>query len=442
MDFMAKSEVVALRGNAAVERAQFHRDVMRLTTQLPETGLAINLCEDRYAFMVGFCAALYRGQTTELPSSRAVEALRSLSMQEGRYFIVDAPGQAPEEGRALMWNRPRVTEGSGLPVDERFGVQMVAANLYTSGTTGQPAAHGKRWDRLARSARLTGKALNLEPSAPGCIVSCVPAQHMFGFEMSIMLPLVWGCAFDSARPFFPQDIADALARAPGPRYLVATPLHLKGCVQAGMDFPRCERVITATAPLSRELAVAAEQTFDCPVVDIYGTTESGVAAMRCAAREERWQLLEGYRLIRQAEKWFLRLPHDPAPIAVADRFEVVDPDGFILTGRSGDLIKVGGKRASLAELNRRLLTIEGVEDGVIFMPDGQSGENRPAALVVAPSLDERAIHKGLSAQIDPVFIPRPILLVDQLPRTETGKLPRSALLCVFESRRKRKGAVA
>jgi acyl-coenzyme A synthetase/AMP-(fatty) acid ligase len=51
-----------------------------------------------------------------------------------------------------------------------------------------------------------------------------------------------------------------------------------------------------------------------------------------------------------------------------------------------------------------------------------------AALAVAPGLDEQRILEALRDAIDPVFLPRPLRLVDALPRNETGKLPRAALL--------------
>ena len=53
---------------------------------------------------------------------------------------------------------------------------------------------------------------------------------------------------------------------------------------------------------------------------------------------------------------------------------------------------------------------------------------RLAALVVAPGLDEAAVRAALRQAVDPVFLPRPLRLVASLPRNETGKLPRRALL--------------
>ncbi len=47
--------------------------------------------------------------------------------------------------------------------------------------------------------------------------------------------------------------------------------------------------------------------------------------------------------------------------------------------------------------------------------------------MVAPGLDAGAILQALRERIDPVFLPRPLLLVDALPRNETGKLPQQRL---------------
>jgi 3-hydroxymyristoyl/3-hydroxydecanoyl-(acyl carrier protein) dehydratase len=47
--------------------------------------------------------------------------------------------------------------------------------------------------------------------------------------------------------------------------------------------------------------------------------------------------------------------------------------------------------------------------------------------VVAPALSREALLQALRQRIDPVFLPRPLVFVDALPRNTTGKLPREAL---------------
>ena len=50
--------------------------------------------------------------------------------------------------------------------------------------------------------------------------------------------------------------------------------------------------------------------------------------------------------------------------------------------------------------------------------------------------DATAIGDKLAHLIDPVFLPRPLFLVATLPRNETGKLPRTALLHMLRTVRK------
>jgi acyl-coenzyme A synthetase/AMP-(fatty) acid ligase len=114
-------------------------------------------------------------------------------------------------------------------------------------------------------------------------------------------------------------------------------------------------------------------------------------------------------------------------VPLSDRLETTEY-GFRLLGRADDMLKVGGKRASLADLTHKLLSIEGVLDAVVFQPDTEGDVvTRPAALVVAPSLKESQILLALSRLIDPVFLPRPLKRVAGLPRNAVGKLPRAAL---------------
>jgi acyl-coenzyme A synthetase/AMP-(fatty) acid ligase len=80
-------------------------------------------------------------------------------------------------------------------------------------------------------------------------------------------------------------------------------------------------------------------------------------------------------------------------------------------------------------LNQQLNAIAGVDDGVFFMPDErEGGVTRLMAFVVAPGLSHNAIAAALRDRVDAVFLPRPLYLVNSLPRNAVGKLPRETLL--------------
>ena len=69
------------------------------------------------------------------------------------------------------------------------------------------------------------------------------------------------------------------------------------------------------------------------------------------------------------------------------------------------------------------------EDGVFYLPADapDDGVTRLAAFVVAPGLTRTALLEELRRRIDIVFLPRPLVFVDALPRAATGKLPHEAL---------------
>ena len=250
---------------------------------------------------------------------------------------------------------------------------------------------------------------------------------MYGLETSIMLPLISGAQIYNGKPFFPEDVRATLASIPGPVALITTPVHLRACVGSEINWPSVQFVLSATAPLEIKIAVAAEQHFHTQVLEIYGCTESGSIAHRRTAKSKHWTLYEDMTLIQQGEDFYIKSFHLATPVRLNDNLEIHDPRHFSLLGRKSDLIIIAGKRASLADLNKKLLDIDGVIDGAIFCPETESNEKpfttRLVAFVVAPDLEESSILATLRMQIDAAFLPRPIYKVDNLPRRDTGKLP-------------------
>jgi acyl-coenzyme A synthetase/AMP-(fatty) acid ligase len=259
-------------------------------------------------------------------------------------------------------------------------------------------------------------------------------------ELSVLLPLLADIAVHAGRPFFPDDIARALAETPAPRLLVTTPVHLRALLRGleahpELAMPALAGIVSATAPLPAELAADAESRLGCEVRELFGSTETCVIASRRCAREQAWTPYPGVRLHPGARGCRVEAPQLPAPMALADRVEL-HPDGrFRLCGREADLLEIAGKRASLGDLTRKLQAIPGVEDGVVFQLDetGPGGVRRIAALAVAPGLEAAEIVAALRAAVDPVFLPRPLRRVAALPRNATGKLPRASLLAMLHA---------
>ena len=306
-----------------------------------------------------------------------------------------------------------------------FPAEPPAAVVFTSGSTGRPAPHVKSWGSLVRGALALGRHLGLGPSIAPQIVGTVPPQHMFGLEATVMLPLQWRGAVDAGRPLLPSDVKAALEAMPAPRWLMTTPLQLRACVGDSLELRGALRgVISSTMPLEPALAQAAETLWDCPVEEIYGSSETGMMALRRSARDPSWTLCEGLAFEVENGATRVRGGHLDAPFTLTDRVELEGGRSFRLLGRIGDMIKVAGKRSSLEDLNARLRAVPGVADGVFYMPDGAA---RPLAFAVAPAASKASILEALRRDLDPVFLPRPLYLVDALPRAANGKITRDGL---------------
>jgi acyl-coenzyme A synthetase/AMP-(fatty) acid ligase len=259
---------------------------------------------------------------------------------------------------------------------------------------------------------------------------------MYGFENSVLLPLVSGQAFCAERPFYPADVSSVLAAAPAPRLLISTPVHLRALLAANVTLPPLHAVVSATAPLDELLARQVEQRFSAPLVEIYGSTESGQIATRHPTRTSIWQLYPGVVLSSDGERTWASGGHIEAPVALGDHIEIVDEQHFELGARLQDVVNIAGKRNSIAYLNHQLLSVPGVQDGTFFLPhearDSPTRVVRLCAVVVAPALDSDTVLRHLRERIDPVFLPRPLRLVAALPRNSTGKLSEQTLRSLLE----------
>ena len=413
----------------AVRHDTFLAEAAALSRTLPQGPYLVNLCNDRYAFALAFAAALIRGAVSLFPPNRLAATVEDVVRSyAGAHCITDTP----IPGLSLPTFAINAASGPAASPAQPPEMPMIPVGresfiAFTSGSTGHPRPHPKHWGDLVGCARAAAKRFGFDPRLG--LVATVPPQHMYGLELSILVPFVTGARVAAARPFFPADIRAALALMPPPRALVTTPVHLGACLDADLDWPDVDLVISATAPLPAALAERAEATLARRVCEIYGSTETGSIASRTTCHDPLWRWYDGVHPAGDGDAVRISADFIHGTVPLADVIERAPEGRFRLLGRTADMVKVGGKRASLAELNLKLSAIDGVRDGVFVAPETDAGQvARLAAVVVAPGLDRQAIVAGLTGHIDPVFYPRHVVQVERLPRNEAGKLTRAALL--------------
>jgi acyl-coenzyme A synthetase/AMP-(fatty) acid ligase len=413
------------RNGAPLTRTQFLGEAAAIARQLPPGEFLLNLCEQRETFLLAFAASIYARRTQLMPAARGETALAELAAAH--------PGTLHVSDDDI--HRWRTSAAAGEPLADlmpRDDDRVLVG--FTSGSTGRSQPHSKRWRALAASARLNSAAmrgtLGVAEHVPLSIVGTVPPHHIYGIEFTVLLPLFANMTVHAERPLFPADVAAVLSQPARPRVLVSTPLHLRALAESGIAFPALDLIISATASLEPSLARVVEERLGAPLLEIFGSTETCACATRRTVQQPEWQLYDGMTLdagpdaTRISADWFER------PQQLQDVVERRGERRFVLLGRNSDLVEVAGKRASLADITRRLCAVPGVEDAVAFQPDaaGSGVANRIAALVVSRTLSAPEIARHVASGLDAALVPRPLLLVERIPRDQVGKVSRAKLL--------------
>jgi acyl-coenzyme A synthetase/AMP-(fatty) acid ligase len=432
--------VVAYRAGAPLRAGNFLADVMRVAAALPDRQHVLNACQDRYRFTVAFAASLVANRISLLPSTHTPEVIRQLTEFAPDVFcLTDDPRCQIELPRVRF---PDLVPGETAPwLPPQIEPDRLVAYVFTSGSTGTPLPYRKTWGRLVNCVRFEAQRLGLLDGRSHALVGTVPPQHMYGFESTVLLALQSANAFSAGKPFYPADVCSELASVPEPRTLVSTPVHLRTLLGTDAELPATELVLSATAPLSQNLAREVEQHYQTRLLEIYGSTETGQIASRRTAETVEWQLFDDVRLIAEGEDTWAEGGHIEQRTAMCDVLEITGADRFLLHGRLSDLVNIAGKRSSLSYLNHQLNAIPGVVDGAFFVRETEAGSStgvtRVAAVVVAPELSATELAEQLRRRIDAVFMPRPLLFVDSLPRNDTGKLPHDSLRALAATAMKR-----
>lgn len=420
-----------------------HSASIALAERLDGITILGNLCNSHIGFLVTWLAALRCGCVQWLPPSGGPADLGAMLAAAGdRLVIVDDPAMLrlpwADQTRVILHDRQAAVHGlSGAELAWSPAWDQPLVRLFTSGSTGVPEPQVKSLGQLALGAQVLAARLGAEldggTSALRRIVCSVPPQHMFGLEASMMISLILGIPLDERRPLLPADVGIVFESSTDGTVWVATPLHLRALVQADERIVHCSAAVVSTMPLSPALASQAEGLLSAPVLDLYGSTETGALAMRRTACDSAWRALQGVRLESTAKGTVAWGEHFQSPKALADKIEFDSSNGFKLLGRQGDLIKIAGRRASLAGLTLLLSELPGLIDGVFYLPASSAPTERLVLIHAGAELDRVSTEVWLRERMDPVFLPRAIIRVDRLPRTANGKLPRSGLDQIFSA---------
>jgi long-chain acyl-CoA synthetase len=346
---------------------------------------------------------------------------------------------------ASDWDLDRRRPARRLDADPVWG-----AIKLTSGSTGEPRGIAVAGEAVLADDEQLATSMGL--LAEDRLLAAVPFSHSYGFSSLVLPALVRGSTLlvaDDRSPLAPLAVARELCAT----FFPTVPAWIAALVRlaAPPEWPASiRRVIAAGAPLPADVAARFRERFGQPVHVFYGASEcGGISYDREGTAAERGTVgtpVDGVGLAIDPETGRLEvrsravaatyLP-DAAPELAGGRFRTgdlaqLDPaTGEVrLLGRADDLVIVRGKNVDPHEVERLLRAMPGVEDACVFGvagPDGPRSVLR--AVVAAPTgaLDYDKVVAFCRAHLAEHKVPRSVILVPDLPRTDRGKIDRAAL---------------
>ncbi len=413
-------EIFCRIGAREVRVDEFAADVCLVAQSLPAAQHLINMAVDRYRFTVLIFAAAVAGKDILLPGSRDASAIdRLVHDNPGSTIIHDGSGSLP--GAAIRWEIAGNGRCAAPNLDGRAGI-----TVFTSGSTGEARSHQKNWQLLDSFRHVHAGLLGLQ--RPHTLIATVPSWHMYGFEWALMLPTVAPVTLYCGNTFYPGDVIKLLDQHTPNSILVSTPVHLRALLSVRAASVQVATTLCATAPIDHYFAREIETHLTSQLLEIYGCSEIGSLAKRHTSTQEHWQFFDAFSLRLDGDELEVSHPLLSTPVVLNDVFSK-QRDGYKLDGRATDIVKVGGKRESIARLNLLLQSIDGVDDGVFYRASdvGLPATDRLSAVAVSRTLSSQELRKRLARQVESAFLPRPLTLVDALPRNATGKLQQQDL---------------
>ena len=300
--------------------------------------------------------------------------------------------------------------------------------FLTSGSTGKPKIVAKRDFQFQRQYEVESVGLGL--TGPINTVSLVPSHHILGYIYGFYLPAATGGAVTFLPGSPPHTWIDAVRRE-HPSLVVGVPLHYRLINQA-LSEPLPKAVyINSGGSLPASVSDAFQERAGWPIVQVYGSTEAGGIATRIGL--EPWHPMPGVKWKTRAVdgRLLIRSPWQDDPAIWHCQDDVVEPagEGFELLGRADSVVKVGGRRFSLAETVQVALSWPSIDQAHAVLYD-RYGEFAVALFVVARrplALTPVDVRTYLAARLAAFKVPRTIRVLDELPSRGIGKVDELAL---------------
>ena len=305
--------------------------------------------------------------------------------------------------------------------------------LKTSGSSGEAKIIVKTAEQLWLEAETVTQILPFSSEEDVYLTGTVSVQHFYGLTYRVMLPLYRGWVIGRLQHDFPEKLIVDSQR-PHKTVWISSPTLL---IHLGINHPKLDKfnligVVTSGGVLDESEAQNISQLLNAPLIEGYGSTETGVIATK--QNSKYWKVVPQAEIgvNDQGALWIKsnRVPHLEQTADAVEFYE----QGFILLGRIDRIVKLGDKRVSLARIELDLNKNQLVTDSYIGL---HPNHQRPLAWVqlsqegigLFKSKGRKAIIQLLRQHLltmhEKFALPRYWRFSTKLPRNSQSKISRA-----------------
>jgi o-succinylbenzoate---CoA ligase len=358
--------------------------------------------------------------TTLPPGLAFCELLHALPRRGGVLVPLDPRGPAAPQ--------PRLDSSPAGPLLDVVDPGAVHTVVHTSGTTGEPRAVELTYANHLASAIASADALGVEVDDRW--LCPLPLHHVGG--LNVLVRSVLNHTTVVLHESF--ELGRVKAAIEGGEVTLASlvPTMLQRLRDAGLSpAPMLRAIALGGGPIPPGLLEWAADSA-IPVVPVYGLTETCSQAVAGSPG----RALRGVELqVADDGEILIRGPM-VAPGSLGEDGWLhtgdlgrLDHEGLLhVEGRRKEMIVTGGENVAPLEVEQALLSHPDVADaGVAARPDPEWGEAIVAYVVVRAPVRPQALRGWCGKRLEGFKVPKQVVVVEELPRSATGKLLRDRL---------------
>jgi len=334
-------------------------------------------------------------------------------------------------------------QGYSLYIDGVFrcgtGVSSVPTgdiSFMTSGSTSLPQIIEKSSAALIKEADYWASYFADDFSL---VVASVGHQHIYGFIFACLVAPLLRVPVSPQRIVSLEELSMLCMKHPGLLF-ISSPSFLSRVGACDEVIPSgATMTISSGGPLHRKDAEAARKLLGCPILEVFGSTETGAIAIRRQSEgEEFWSSLGELTPLDQPERFCFSAPWCESQ-ALGDRIDLQESGEFSLLGRADNIFKINEKRVSEQLLLEQATSFAGVDDARVWQLDGELKllliSRCPKLLLQyqdAPRELTNQLRRHLMEVVDYASTPKSLRVMQQLPVDARNKTTQELARLIFD----------